>query len=307
MIRTGFLDCCGEMDSKSAPFKVLMIKLLLHGMALLPLRAAHSIGAVIGRLMWRFDRRGRQTALRNLALCFPELELPAQRKLAKQSMNETGKNMAELGAIWLWPVDKTLGLITQVSGNEWLEQAFAEKRGVILLSPHLGCWELIGLYRPMLCLYRPPRMQQLDSMLRKARTRNDTRLAATDVKGVRSILQELKRGGMTGILPDQDPGPGNGQFAPFFGQQANTMTLVSKLASKSKARVGFAYAERLEKGQGYHLHFIPASEEIYGDNSLSYMNQQLEQLIRCLPSQYLWSYKRFKTRPEGERDLYHQD
>ncbi len=292
------------MSQKDAPFKVFVIKWLLHLFALLPLRVAHAIGHLLGLVLWHFSTNSRRVVLKNIALCFPEMSESSQIKLAKANLLETGKNITELGAIWLWPVEKVQQLVTRVSGAEFIEQANREQRGIIFVAPHLGCWELIGLYYPMLCLYRPPRMKQLDPVIRKARTRNGTRLAATDARGVRAILQALRKGEATGILPDQDPGQGNGLFTPFFGVQANTMTLVSKLAIKSKAKVIFTYAERLPKGEGYHLHFIPAGEEIYGDHSVGYMNQQVEQLIRQTPSQYMWSYKRFKSRPEGEKGVY---
>lgn len=292
------------MSRKNAPVKVFLIKLLLHALALLPLRAAHALGHLFGLFLWHFSTRSRSVALTNIALCFTEMDKLSQTRLAKASLLETGKNITELGALWLWPAEKILQRVKQVSGGEYIEQANQQQQGIIFVAPHLGCWELIGLYYPMLCLYRPPKMAQLDPLIRAARTRNGTRLAATDARGVRAILQALRKGEATGILPDQDPGQGNGLFAPFFGVQANTMTLVSKLAIKSKAKVIFTYAERLPKGQGYHLHFIPASNEIYGENSVVYMNQQVESLIRQAPEQYLWHYKRFKTRPEGEGDLY---
>ncbi len=281
-----------------------LIKLFLQAVALLPLSMAHFLGGLLGRLIWFASKKSRRVALVNVAHCFPALSDQEQQQLAYKSHQAMGKNIAELGALWLWPAEKVLKKIVKISGEQYVQEARAKQQGVIFIAPHLGCWEIIGLYLPMLCLYRPPRISQMDAVIRKARTRNGSRLAATDARGVRSVLQALRKGESTGILPDQDPGQGNGVFAPFFGVQANTMTLASKLATKSGACVIFAYAERLPSGKGYHLHFVPASDEIYGENSVTYMNQQVEQLIMQSPSQYLWSYKRFKTRPEGEESFY---
>ena len=300
-----------SMKSGSVSLKVLFIKILLRCMAALPLRAAHGVGALLGNVMWHVAKRSRRTALRNLALCFPGMGEVARRQLARASMVETGKGITELGALWFWPVKKTLSLIKQISGEHYIEQAVSRGEGVIFVSPHLGAWELSGLYCAqiggMTSLYRPPKLSGLDSMMRHARERGGARLVPTDASGVRALLQGLRRGEFTGILPDQDPGFGNGEFAPFFGVQANTMTLLSKLAFKSKAPVILIYAQRLPKGEGFHLHLTPIAFDYQQSDmfaSLVTLNQSVEEAINELPQQYLWSYKRFKSRPLGEESLY---
>ena len=311
MIRAVFSQYLTLMRSVKAPLIVLFIKFLLHCMAMLPLRAAHSVGALLGGVMWQVARRSRRVTLRNLALCFPEMDEVSRRQLAKASMIETGKNISELGALWLWPIEKTLGLIKQVSGEQYVEQALGQSEGVIFVSPHLGAWELAGLYcakkSDMTSLYRPPKLVGLNGLIHHARQRTGAKLVPTDARGVRALLQGLKNGEFTGILPDQDPGFGNGEFAPFFGIQANTMVLLSKLAYKTKGAVILIYAERLPKGQGFHLHLSPIEFDYQqGDisTSLVILNKSVERAINQCPQQYLWSYKRFKSRPEGTAERY---
>jgi KDO2-lipid IV(A) lauroyltransferase len=128
-----------------------------------------------------------------------------------------------------------------------------------------------------------------------------------DAGGVRALYQALDRGELVGMLPDQEPGAGNGVFAPLFGIQANSMVLLSRLAIKTGAPVIFAYAERLSHGRGYHLHFLPAPPAINQaplEHSVAIMNEMVETLIRQKPQQYQWGYKRFRTRPAGESAIY---
>ncbi len=299
------------MSQQVQSIKPRFIKLLLKLLACMPLRIAHVIGAGVGLLMWQLGRRGRETSLRNLELCFPEMGQPDRERLAKASMMETGKNIAELGALWLWPIAKTLSLVKQVSGEHYVTEALAKEQGIIFVSPHLGAWELSGLYCAtkgyMTSLYRPPKLQGMDELIRYARQRGGAALVPTDAKGVKALLQGLKRGELTGILPDQDPGFGNGEFAPFFGVPANTMTLLSKLAFRSQSPVILIYAERLPKGEGFHLHLSPIELDYEGADvhaSLVAINQAVERAVRESPAQYQWSYKRFKSRPEGESPIY---
>ncbi len=291
--------------------RALLLETLLRMLAWLPLRPAQALGAGLGALIYRFGRKTTRITRRNLELCFPGLAPEEREALVKASLRESGKSLTELGALWFWRTHQARALIRQISGQDQLDATLAQGRGVIIAAPHLGAWELLGLYlptlRPTTNLYRPPRLAPLDTMIRHARERGGARLVPTDTSGVRALLEGLKRGEVTGILPDQDPGFGNGVFAPFFGVQTNTMTLLSRLANKSGAAVFISYAERLPKGAGYHLHFIPAPEDIHSrDTQLSAecLNQAIETAVRTHPAQYQWSYKRFKTRPEGEDSVY---
>jgi len=247
----------------------------------------------------------------NISLCWPELGAAQQRRLIRASLIEAGKTICEAGALWLWPGLRTLRLVRAVSGEEHLRNALALGKGAILAAPHLGAWEIIGLYcshhYPMTSLYRPPRLAEMDTLVRHGRERLGAKLVPADAGGVRALYQALGKGELVGILPDQEPGAGNGLFAPLFGVQANTMVLLSRLAIKTGAAVIFGYAERLPGGRGYHLHFFPAPPAINrapAENSVQVMNVMVEQLIRHAPQQYQWGYKRFRTRPPGDTKLY---
>jgi KDO2-lipid IV(A) lauroyltransferase len=157
-------------------------------------------------------------------------------------------------------------------------------------------------------MYRPSRLgETLDSFIKQARERLGGHYVPTDANGVRALFQALRRHEVVGILPDQDPDKESGLFAPFFAQPAFTMVLVSKLAMKYQVPVFLIYARRLPRGRGYALHFEPVAEGIGGadlEESVARLNLAVEQAVRQLPDQYLWSYKRFKTRPPGMPKLY---
>jgi KDO2-lipid IV(A) lauroyltransferase len=284
---------------------------LLRLTALLPLPLTHAIGALLGWLLWRIPSAPRRIAARNLALCFPELTPTERDRLLRRNLMETGRGLLELGPLWLWPGQRVLALVRgSVAGEEALAATVRQQRGAILLTPHLGAWEMAGLYyssrHPLTILYRPSRLG-LDELSVRGRGRVGGKVVATDARGVRALFTSLRNGEILGILPDQDPGEESGVFAPFFGIAANTMTLVSRLALKTGVPVFLTWAERLPRGRGYalHLRVLPevtaaASLEV----SAAALNQGVEAAVRSLPAQYLWVYKRFKTRPPGEAKLY---
>lgn len=283
-----------------------LIRALLGALAWLPLPLSHGIGAIAGLLLYWLPTRTRQVSARNLELCLPELSGAERTRLLRRALVETGKTFGEAGHLLYRPPASTLRLVRQVSGGELFDRAVASRQGVIVLSPHLGAWELAGLYcasrAPMTTLYRPPRIGELEGLVRASRARTGATLVPSDVTGVRALLRALAGGAATGILPDQEPPPGSGDFAPFFGIPAYTMTLVSRLARRSTAAVMLCYAERLSWGRGYRLHFFPAHERIRDPSlpvSLAALNADVERCVRALPSQYQWGYKRFRTRPAG--------
>ncbi len=284
---------------------------LLRLTAALPLPLAHRIGSMLGWLLWRFPNRLRWIAARNLSLCFPESDSVERERLLRRNLVETGKLFLELGPLWLWPGARVLDLVrAPVVGEEALSAAVRQQRGAILITPHLGAWEMAGLYYssryPLNILYRPSRLG-LDELSRRGRGRLGGKVVATDSSGIRTLVAALRKGEALGILPDQDPGDEGGVFAPFFGIAASTMTLVSRLALKTGAPVFLTWAERLPRGRGFlvHLRELP---EVAGAASLgesvAALNQGVEAAIRTLPAQYLWTYKRFKTRPPDAPKLY---
>ncbi|MCB1778114.1 MAG: lysophospholipid acyltransferase family protein [Candidatus Competibacteraceae bacterium] len=299
--------------------RLMVISGLLRLIASLPLLWTHRLGAFCGWLLWRMpNNRSRQITQRNLALCFPEKPLAERHRLLRQSLLESGKGLLELGPLWLWPRERVLQLVQRTRADEeTLAGAVNHKRGVILITPHLGCWEMAGLYYssryPMTILYRPGRCAEFDVLSCRGRSRMGGRVVATSAQGLRALLKALQCGEMLGILPDQDLGSDDGEeiagrvFAPFFGIAASTMTLVSRLARKTGALVLLTWAERLPRGQGYSLHLCALPEIVEAatlTESVAALNQGVEAAVRTLPEQYLWAYRRFRTRPPGEARIY---
>jgi Kdo2-lipid IVA lauroyltransferase/acyltransferase len=291
--------------------RAFFIRWLLSFCAVLPLPLAHFLGTCIGWGLILISNDLLRISKVNIPLCFPNLRAELQRRLIRASLVEAGKTMTEAGALWKWPASRLATLVKGTSGEEFLHTAVAAGSGVILATPHLGAWEMMGLYSSMhyhiTTLYRPPRLIDTAELVRRGRERFGAKLVAVDVNGVRALYHALARGDVIGMLPDQEPGAGNGIFTSLFGIPANTMVLLSRLAIKTGAKVIFCYAERLPRGRGYHIHFIPAPDEINQaplEQSVAVMNNTVETLIKQQPEQYQWGYKRFRTRPEGELPIY---
>ncbi len=291
--------------------RAFVIRFLIRFWSLLPLRLAHACGAVLAHIVMWFPNKPMNICRTNICLCYPKMSAAQQQSLVKRIFMETGKTVTEIGALWLWRRDKVLDLVKKVSGEEALLEAVAQKRGVIIAAPHIGAWEMVGLYWasrfPMTSLYRPPKMSELDQFVRSARERSGARLVPTNTQGVKALFHAIRKNEFIGILPDQDPGDEGGVFAPFFGIETNTMTLLPRLARKSGAAVFFVFAERLPKGLGFHMHVIPATNDIASADlvtAATALNQGVERCIQLCPEQYQWIYKRFKRRPTGESSLY---
>ncbi len=286
-------------------------KFILGFFSLLPLPLNHAFGSAIGWLSWVLPNRSRRVTEINLKRCFPEQDARWRRRIAKQSLAHTGRALTEASYLWRHGHRGVKKLIRQVSGREAVIEALAEGRGVIAVSPHIGAWEMAGLYMaslsPMATMYRPPRLAALDETIRRGRASTGAELAPANAKGVKMLIKSLARGHSVGILPDQSPKKGTGVFAPFFGLPAYSMVLLNRLAARHHIPVFFAFAERLPFARGYHMHFVPAEEGLYDadpQTAATAMNKMVETLARSLPAQYMWSYKRFEPQPEGERGFY---
>lgn len=274
-------------------------------LSLLPMPLVHLFGRLIGKLFSLIPNRDRRITDINLQICFPGLSDNERMKLRNRILEQSGCTIAEMGIIWFRSTEQVLSLVKAVSGEELLQREPGQ--GLILLVPHLGCWEIVGLYvsrfEKLTTLYRPPRVQSLERIIKHARERNGSELVPTDASGVKRLYQILREGNISGILPDQQPGSNKGAaFAPFFGRPALTMLLVNRLMKKTKAKAVFCYAERLPKGDGFHLHFQAAPEGLDDSDPVvaaAALNQGVESCVRRLPEQYQWSYKRFRRQPEG--------
>jgi KDO2-lipid IV(A) lauroyltransferase len=214
-----------------------------------------------------------------------------------------GRQALELPSIWLHPLDEVTPRVVRVSGWEIVESAWRDGKGVVFLTPHLGCFEITAQYyaahAPITVLYRPPKFAALQQLIETGRKREKLHLAPADLSGVRSLIKALKRGEAVGLLPDQAPRVGEGVWLDWFGRPAYTMTLAARLTETGAATV-FAWAERLPGGAGYHLRLRRPLAELAGDTvaRAQQINQEIEALVRECPGQYLWGYNRYK-RPAG--------
>jgi len=285
-------------------FIARLIIALLHLSAALPRGVRVALAQLCGWLLWLTASRARKTTETNLALCFPSMVAAQRQTLARQSLVETMKLSLEMGPAWIWPAERAIALIDRVEGRELIDAARNAGRGVVILAPHIGNWELLGLWLgkhyQAIHLYQPPKSPLLDRLIRTARSRSGAQVVATDKKGVATLLKGLKNGAITGILPDQEPDASGGVFAPFFGVNALTATLAANLARKTNAVMLAVYVKRTD--DGYALVIEPVDDSVMSEDetvAATAVNRAVEICVHAVPAQYQWEYKRFKARDDG--------
>lgn len=292
------------MQRESA--KARLVWILLKAAGRLPLPLLQSIGTGLGTLVRWLNLRESRVARRNLELCLPGLSEAERNALWRQNLAETGRTLAETLRFWTRPASDNLRHVTDVEGIELLDAAIAAGHGVLVAAPHLGNWELLNQWlashSPLAIVYRAPRQDWMDGLIRQARGQPGVTQVRAEASGVRILFKRLKEGGMVGILPDQQPKRGDGEFAPFFGIPALTMSLLPRLANKTGATVLMAFAERLPRNAGFRIRLMSAPEAIQQadtQRAIAALNSAVEACIAHAPAQYQWSYKRFTIRPEG--------
>lgn len=277
--------------------------LLVKASAQLPLGLLRAIGGVIGRLVWWTNSRSAQVTKTNIALCFPELAPIAQLALSKQSLQETAKTAMEAGSIWRnsweWLDDR----IVAKEGDDLLRAKLAAGKGVLVLAPHHGNWEVVAPYLAsvanLTAMYQPLDNPLMDDLVLAGRSKLNITMAPTNRKGVMMLFKALQAGTIVGILPDQVPArDAGGEVAPFMGQPALTMTLVHGLIQRTGCAVCSCYAERVE--DGFKIVVMDADPAIYSEDqhiSVTGLNASVEACVRRAPAQYQWEYKRFRRLP----------
>jgi Kdo2-lipid IVA lauroyltransferase/acyltransferase len=265
--------------------------------ARLPLAVLHAMGALLGWAMYGLSPTYRRHLRENLSAA--GLNDKATRHAA---IAGAGRLLAELPAVWLRPQAEVAALVRRIEGREHVDAARAAGQGIVFLTPHLGCFEIAAQAAaaefPITVLYRAPKLAWLQPIIEQGRGQGNVRLARADLSGVRELLAALMRREAVGILPDQVPGEGEGEWVEFFGRPAYTMTLAAKLAARPASTCLLAFGERLPQGEGYVLHVRPLPAAIPGEPDTRRINRALEALIRECPGQYLWGYNRYK-RPRG--------
>jgi len=271
---------------------------LLRLVARLPLPLVHALGAVLGWMVYLGSPRYRRDFRRNL-----DIAGLRDFRLLRAAVAEAGKGALEVPAVWLRALDKVAGLVVEVKGWEHADEAAKRGMGVMVVTPHIGCWEVVGQYfasrMPITVMYNPPKIRALEPVMKVGRSRGTTMISVpADLRGVRAMLKALRRGEAIGMLPDQVPGVGEGEWIDFFGRPAYTMTLVGRLSEQTGAAVLLCCAVRLPRGLGYRLLVEPLLAPRPPESPVRALNRSLEQVIRRHPEQYLWGYNRYKV-PAG--------
>lgn len=262
----------------------------------LPLKWIHRIGAGLGRLFYMIASKQRRILVANLrqSQLFPS-EL-ALKKAVRQNQQEMGKFILESLAIWSRSQAQVLQWVRHVYGKDCLDEAIAHGKGILFLTPHIGCFEITSIYyasmQPITVLNRDSRKRWMRELMQAGRQKGAVTLAPANLKGVRQMLKALYANQAVGILPDQIASKGQGEWAAFFGKPMYTMTLVSQLLSRVDTRVIVVVADRLADGAGYDLHLQAVNPEAV--SSPAKLNRVLETLVTQFPLQYMWSYDRYK-------------
>lgn len=248
------------------------------------------------------------TIQRNLKIALPELSDAQRTQLTKQAIRNELTSYFEFFNIWSASTQKNIQRIHRVHGEEHLHNALQLAKGVVLVVPHFGTWEImnawVAQFTKMTIMYKPVKSESANNFVRAARSREQATLVPTDESGVRQIFKALKQGGTTVILPDHTPNVG-GEMLPYFGVPLKTSNLSAKLIQKTKARALLLYAIRNDN-HGFEIHIEPLDEKIYAGNAnagSTVIFNAIENLIHRYPEHYHWSYKRFKANPQL-RDLY---
>lgn len=275
----------------------------------LPLPLLRGLGAVLGWLLYCSNVATVRVVRRNIALCFAELPAAAQEARVKARCIDVGQLFFETLAVWNRSPQWLEQRVVVDASLDPLLEAIAQTRGAIIIAPHHGNWEVVGLWAAqrakMTSLYDPPQSRAFEQWIKSARQRSGAQLLPTDVRGVAGVVKALKRGEITGILPDQQPPASSGEFAPFFGHPARTMTLVGNLLQRTDAAAFFVAAIRV-KG-GWRLRAQLPERALWSSDSqqsLAALNRGVEAIIALAPEQYQWEYKRFRAQPSGSERLY---
>lgn len=273
-------------------------------------KVAGAVARPLAFLIWHCSGRLRTVSQKNLELCYPHLPERQRNDIARAAMRHYARNILEAGIAWHWSRDRFNSLFLEPKGEEHFTAARDSGRGVIVLAPHCGSWEFLGLRVTQdvggAILYKPGRHPDIEAKLVETRQRFGTTMLPASRRGLKGLYAFLQRGEVVGILPDQEPRAGEGRFAPFFGVPALTGVMACRLARRTGAAVVFGVCARCPNGR-YRLHFLPAEEALLSedlDEALTALNRGVEQCIEIDPAQYLWAYKRFRARPKGEARFY---
>lgn len=277
---------------------------------MLPRHWQMRVGAVLGRLLYITAARRRHIAAINLKLCFPELSEVQRQDLLERHFAALGISLLETGNAWWYPRTKLGALVAKFEGADYVREALAAGRSVLLIGAHFTTIEISNaLFRaafatPIRIIYRPHENPVVDWMYRHQRERHTTEAIARD--DMRSLVKQLRQNTVVWYAPDQNYGLKNSVFAPFFGVPAATNTSATRLARSTGCIVIPFVSKRLPDNR-YEIKMLPPFKNFPSDDpqaDATQINLALEKELRDMPEQYLWVHRRFKDRPPGERDVY---
>jgi KDO2-lipid IV(A) lauroyltransferase len=280
------------------------MSLVFRLLSRLPLALLHALGAGLGWIVYFASGVYRHRFKANAA----QAGVPWSE--ARPAIAAAGRMAAELPWLWVGTRGKPLGDKLRWEGAELIQAALAEKRGLVMLTPHMGCFEICAQAiaerfttpeSPITVLYRPARQAALRDVMAGSRERPGLATAPATLAGVRQMIRALRKGEVIGLLPDQVPPDGLGVWAPFFGKPAYTMTLAARLVQQTGAALLLIWGERLPGGQGFTVHVLPApaiARDASAEDAATTINAAMESVIRRAPGQYMWGYHRYKQ-PRG--------
>ena len=289
---------------------IYIAKSILWLLSLLPAGAPSWLARHGAGLVMRVSPVKRHTTERNLERCYPDMPAEKRKTLVRESFAHYLCSVLETGHNWYWPVEKLDARCDEFVGEKRFVDAIESGRGLVVLAPHFGSWEYLGMflqkYPRIAILYKPPENPAFEKALLDRRRRGGANLIGATGAGIRKLYAHIRGGGTAGVLPDQQPSRGQGRFAPFFGNMALTGVLVPRLVQRTGCQVLASVCERLPGGR-YRVHMLPVSDDVHSEDidvSLAAVNRAVEDCIAIAPEQYLWSYRRFKKQPEGAPPFY---
>jgi KDO2-lipid IV(A) lauroyltransferase len=266
------------------------VKRLFQSLSGWPLPVLHALGAALGWLAYLLSPTYRRRFSANAA------QAGYAMSVLRRAIGEAGKLVAETPRLWFGAPPPV-----EWEGAELIDAMRAQGRGLVLLTPHLGCFEITAQayaarFGEITVLFRHARKPWLREVVATSRSRENLHAVPTTLAGVRQMLRALKGGGAVGLLPDQVPPMGMGVWAPFFGKPAYTMTLPARLVQQTGAGVLLLWGERLRAGAGYMIRVRPwvGALDADAERAAAQLNAQMERLVRECPAQYLWGYARYK-------------
>ena len=291
-------------------FAAALLYALAWSVARLPWPLLRALADGVAALSIAVNAREARVARRNLELIRPDLDGAAREMLMRDILRTTARQAFETLRLWTRPASRNLAEIAEVHGEARFDAALLEPRGLLVAAPHMGNWELLNQWlamkTPLAILYRPPESAIGEAFLRRVRANagGDVEQVRAEAAGVRTLLKRLQKGGVVGILPDQQPKAGEGEFAPFFGKPALTMTLLGRLAQRSGAQVLLCWCERIPgtSPPRFALHVVAAPVGVADadpQRAVAALNAGVEAIARRDFAQYQWTYKRYTLRPPG--------